>query len=350
MSIKDREPVMGAPHAGTPELARFYDTMLARVQDIFDDLNQDHVDADLKRTVLLMLFNGCLFCGTARFNETLSAHTLLRPPALTPEALHQRENMIFETLLHFRRRCFVSALPDNDQHTYNAYMFQIGEHFGAANAASAYEDPLVPEILDKDVSEFEDRFYDFYNPFDIVQYAARASKDKTQIPSGILPALLSDYGPAQLTKVQTNRLHALRVKRDTNPLTPQEAVKLGLYNRHFPESDKDRNDFEALKRKDRTRLTAQEQTEINQLDEINTQVERYQDTMVDPNGVPTQDGIHYLLLALGVIKPVGLYRDQPFLPIIESLIRRRIDQFSRVHPDSEQHEKLALWLSGILET
>ncbi|MBL4817883.1 MAG: hypothetical protein JKY15_01450 [Deltaproteobacteria bacterium] len=373
-SVQNRAVIPGAPHAGTKEFERFYQTIETRLQYIFRCLEDPSINTELKLTALLMLFNGSLACGTARFNETLSAHMLLAQEAIRSGAdpLHalgelthntqvgNREQLISQMLYHFRRRCFLSAVPDDNVHTYNNYMRKFGQEYGLASPLASYADPTIRPINAEAEKVFRQKFHTFYSPSTIADFIMRAARDITQIGSGVFPALLSEYGPRHLNESDSQALlefEAKRRQKRTLVLTPREAVRLRAYQRYGTitlQQQQDMKAFEIKEREDQEAreanigaLSREEFERYKQLNAVNEKRAEFQELVLDEEGYPTKAGVHYLLSAMSILKPAKLWDNQLMPPFMNELIVRKRRELQHAEPGSGRQKELMSWLSKL---
>lgn len=71
------------------------------------------------------------------------------------------------------------------------------------------------------------------------------------------------------------------------------------------------------------------------------------DWALDPEtNLPTENGILYLLMAMGVLKPKSL-AGLPTVPWIKKLIRDNQQKLQKSEPGSDRAKEFTEWLSGV---
>ncbi len=319
--IQKREAVLGTPPSNQlKELNAYYDNMFHRLQHIFSFLEQKEIAQDIKRAALDMIYGGSLACGTAWFNEVKSAYELLKSQIKAPQQSSataasaadesfqsEYESIIEQRLYEFRRRCFESALPNNNTHTYNAYMRELGVEFGVAGKNSSYDDPTVVPISEYEKAVFRHKVESLYEPKLIIDFIYKISKDKTQIGEGIIPGLLADYGP-KVSQTQANRYFVLENKKEKDELSGEEL------------------------------------REYEELTKIISQEDDYTEMTLGKEYEPTREGVEYLLKALGILRIRDL-KGIKLDPWSQFLIRRKQKELESAEEGSERQRDLKEWLS-----
>ncbi len=305
-TVSKRAAFLGTPRADQPEkLNQYYNIITQRLQHIFTWLKNPDIDTNIRSSALTMIFNGSTACGTAWFNETKSAYDLLKsqpavqrtfPRPLSEASMRdERQEDVLQVLYHFRKRCFITAQPENNTHiynthTYNAYMRDLGKEFGVAGPDSYYDDPLASPLSPSQKDSFRRQMDALYNPLEIIQELHRASQDKTQIGSGVIPALLSNLGPRVLSAKEQLQMQELeRLLNQETVLLSEEDMRLARTNK---EEFKKQN--EHAKRELEARLEPLRQKQKKRSD--------FEEKVFDQETfLPTQEGIKFLLVKMGLL-------------------------------------------------
>ena len=150
---------------------------------------------------------------------------------------------------------------------------------------------------------------------------------KKQKADGMKLQISSLSKKAELTPEQSERLKTFNSTLLTRAMTPKEQDQLEELSAR--NSVTHSAEYEKLK-------SAKDEEEI-----------AYNEWVLDEGtGFPTKQGITYLLLALGVIKPQHTEL-LPTLSIVQGLIQDRKRQFASADPGSDRQKQLGDWLKGV---
>ncbi|MES2504093.1 MAG: ankyrin repeat domain-containing protein [Myxococcota bacterium] len=406
-SVSDRMPIPGAPNRDTApeEFNRFYDVMFNRLQRIMVLLHDEKIEHSLKQAALINLFEGTLYCGTRRFQETGIALALLDPETGNNlSGAHSKvQNLLYEQRVH----AFQKALPDGNVHTYNAYMKELGESYGVALPGANYPDPLGGSV---DSAQFKKDFEENYNSRTIAERLYASARNPSEIAPSVIPELLADMAPRfskanelsllkakiRFSAEEQDRLRSLTDRRQQvsqvkqragvnknedfpeslkRPLTKSEEDELELL---FARDEKSGEELAKMKelahrsqvvevlalqlteaenkallalerRSTRGEMTdaefAQYETLLKEKDE---EIEQFMEAVLDGSGFPTKDGVICVLLGLRVFKPKvysGVYAGLSFPPLVQRWIEQRKSELSMAEPGSDRHKAISEWLN-----
>lgn len=203
--IRDRDPHLGTPNAGTPHLAIYYDDLEKILKNVVFLLQNPEIDLDKKASILIDLAVAGKHCGGRWKSEALACYEILSKP---PEdmtligkigGLLQNYRLgVLETIA--RNQPGVGGAILNGAwapHIQNHYLRMIGQEMALPGWQTTHEDPVyglhhVNKIMAKD------RFLSHYTPRTIVQRIEVAINGPKDITGKRFSAMTKELDPYEL--------------------------------------------------------------------------------------------------------------------------------------------------------